>query len=138
MAGALFFTACSSDSADSPSASTAPSDTGSNAAGDATDACSVLAPADFAVVGFTVDADGEDVSENFNVATTSSVACQWTNFDDNVGGSWELVIGTGDAEAAYEFEVSFAALDTFTTLDIGDEALVLADRFHAASLSPRI
>lgn len=126
----LVATACSDSdtgSDDSPSASTVSSDTASRPAVDATDACSLLSPADFAVVGFTVDAEGDDVSENFNLATTASAACQWTYFDDNVGGSWELVIGTGDAEAAYEFEVSFAALDTFTTLEIGDEAY-LADK----------
>ena len=126
LAFVLVLVSCS-DSTESATTSTAPSDTGSTTTFDATDACSVLAPADFAVVGLTVDAEGEDVSENFTLATTSSVACQWTNFDDNVGGSWELIIGTGGAEAAYELEVSFTELDTFTTLAIGDEAY-LADK----------
>lgn len=115
------------DSDDSSSASTAPPDTGTNAPVDTTDACSLLSPADFAAVGFTVDAEGEDVSENFTVSTTSSVACQWMSEDDNIGSSWELIIGTGDAEAAYEFEFSFAAIDAITTLAIGDESY-LADR----------
>ena len=120
-------TAACSESDGSPSASSAPSDTGSNAAVDVTDACSFLGPADFAVVGFTVDAEGEDVSENFTLSTTSSVACQWMSDDDNISSSWELVIGTGDAQAAYDFELAFAELDAITTLAIGAESY-LADK----------
>ncbi|MEQ1873408.1 MAG: hypothetical protein ABL953_06740 [Ilumatobacteraceae bacterium] len=128
LAALLVLGACSDDNHDGENTpSTDTSDTVDSQPVDASNACALLSPNDFAVVGFTVDDDGVDVSENFTLATTSSVACQWTNFDDNVGGSWELIIGIGDAEAAYEFEVSFAQLDTFTTLDIGDEAY-LADK----------
>lgn len=124
---ALLLGACSSGDDDSTAGSISPSDTASTATVDATDACAFLGPADFAAVGFTVDAEGEDVSENFTLSTTSSVACQWMSDDDNIGSSWELIIGSGDAEAAYEFEVAFAAIDTITTLAIGDESY-LADR----------
>lgn len=92
---------------------------------DTTDACAVLSADDFAAVGVTTDAAGVDVSQNFNLATTSSVACQWTNFDNNVGGSWELVIGTGDAAAAFASDLSFAQADTVTTMDLGDEAYLV-------------
>jgi hypothetical protein len=81
-------------------------DTGARTAVDPIKACTVLGPADFKTVGFTVDQEGEDVSENFNLSTTTSVACQWTNFDNNQGGSWELVIGTGDATAAYDSDLA--------------------------------
>ena len=128
LAALVVLGACSDDNQDGTSTpSTDASDTVDSPPVAASNACALLSPDDFAVAGFTVDDDGVDVSENFNLATTSSVACQWTNFDDNVGGSWELIIGTGDAQAAYEFELSFAQLDTFTTLDIGDEAY-LADK----------
>ena len=117
---------CSGDDSTDP-APTAISDTAGSTSVDVTDACSLLSPADFAVVGFTVDAEGEDVSENFNLATTSSAACQWINDDDNISSSWELVIGTGDAAAAFASELAFAELDTMTPLRIGDEAY-LADK----------
>lgn len=100
--------------------STAPT-TGA-AIADPIDACAVLGPADFKTVGFTVESEGEDVSDNFNLSTTTSVACQWTNFDDNQGGSWELVIGAGGAESAYESDLSLAELDTVSKLAIGDDA----------------
>ncbi len=90
-------------------------------------ACTVLGPADFKTVGITVDNAGEDVSQNFTLSTTTSVACQWTNFDNNQGGSWELVIGTGDAKSAYASDLLLAAIDTVTKLPIGDEAY-LADK----------
>ena len=78
-------------------------------------------------MGFTVDNEGADVSQNFSLATTTSVACQWTNFDNNQGGSWELVIGTGDAKSAFASDLSLAGLNTVTKLSIGDEAY-LADK----------
>ena len=114
--------ACSDDKNSTSPASTPTSDTVVSTPVDVTDACALLSPADFATVGVTVDAEGVDVSENFNLATTSSVACQWTNFDNNVGGSWELVIGKGDAEAAFASDLSFAEMNTFTTPELGDEA----------------
>ena len=82
----------------------------------------MLSPADFAAVGFTVDHAGEDVSKNFNLSTTSSQACQWTNFDNKVGGSWELVIGTGGAKDAFASDLSLAQLGKVTRPSIGDEA----------------
>jgi hypothetical protein len=113
-----------------PATSTADGSTGDTRASTVvavTKACTVLAPADFKAVGFTVDSEGEDVSENFNLSTTTSVACQWTNFDNNQGGSWELVIGTGDAKAAFAGDLLLARIDTVTKLSIGDEAY-LADK----------
>lgn len=92
---------------------------------DLTDACTFLSPSNFADVSFTVDGDPEDVGERFSVSTTSSVACQWMTSDDNIGSSWELVIGTGDAEAAYDSELLFAPQDTATTVDLGDEAVLI-------------
>ena len=92
---------------------------------DASDACIFLSPADFSDVGFTADGEGEDVSENFTLFTTSSVACQWTTSDDNIGSSWELIIGRGEAKAAYDFELAFAQQDTITTLDLVDEAFLV-------------
>jgi hypothetical protein len=102
-------------------------DTGVSSIAAVTDACTVLAPSDFKAVGFTVESAGEDVSQNFNLSTTTSVACQWTNFDDNQGGSWELVIGHGDAKAAYDGDLLLSKIDTVTKLSIGDEAF-LADK----------
>jgi hypothetical protein len=102
-------------------------DTTGHAAVAVTKACTVLGPADFKAVGFTVDSEGEDVSQNFNLSTTTSVACQWTNFDNNQGGSWELVIGTGDAKAAFAGDLLLAKIDTVTKLSIGDESY-LADK----------
>lgn len=102
-------------------------DTGASTAVNPIKACTVLGPADFKTVGFTVDNEGADVSQNFSLATTTSVACQWTNFDNNQGGSWELVIGTGDAKSAFASDLSLAGLNTVTKLSIGDEAY-LADK----------
>ena len=106
-------------------------ETGASPAVDPTKACTVLGPADFKTVGFTLDSAGEDVSQNFNLSTTTSVACQWTNFDNNQGGSWELVIGTGDAKSAFASDLSLAQLDTVTKLSIGDEAY-LADKVSSS------
>jgi hypothetical protein len=106
-------------------------ETGASPAVDPTKACMVLGAADFKTVGFTVDNAGEDVSQNFNLSTTTSVACQWTNFDNNQGGSWELVIGTGDAKSAFAGDLSLAQLDTVTKLSIGDEAY-LADKVSSS------
>ena len=114
--------ACSGDKASTTTASTPASNTAVSTPVDVTDACALLSPADFATVGVTVDAEGVDVSENFNLATTSSVACQWTNFDNNVGGSWELVIGKGDAEAAFASDLTFAETNTVTRPQLGDDA----------------
>ena len=139
VAVALLLGGCSSGDDDSAAGSTIPADTAPTAdtapssdtapaiAVDVTDACSFLSRADFAGVGFTVAEEGEDVSENFNLSTTSSVACQWMNDDDNISSSWELVIGTGDAEAAFASDLGFAQFDTVTTLEIGDESF-LADK----------
>lgn len=115
---------CSDNDASSPDG---PATTASSASADTSNPCALLSPDDFAVVGFTVATEGEDVSESFTLSTASSVACQWMNDDDNISSSWELVIGTGDAEAAFDFELSFAEIDTVTTLEIGDEAY-LADK----------
>ncbi len=115
------------DNGNGDSVSTAASETPVNADIDVTDACAFLSSADFAAVGFTVEGNGEDVSGNFNLSTTSSVACQWMTFDDNIGSSWELVIGSGDAEATYDFDSSFVGQDTVTPVDLGDEAY-LADK----------
>ncbi len=118
--------ACGDGDKDSTStASTPSSDTGASTPVDTSDACALLTPADFATVGVTVDDEGVDVSENFSLSTTSSVACQWTNFDNNVGGSWELVIGTGDAKAAFEFDLGFAEIDSVTRPDLGDDAFLV-------------
>lgn len=96
---------------------------------DLTRPCTVLSAVDFAGVGVTVDGGGEDVSRNFNLATTASVACQWTNFNNNTGtsGSWELIIGTGDAASAYKSDRSLADLDKVKDPQLGDEAY-LADK----------
>ena len=121
----LLFGACSNSDKDSTStASTPTSDTEAGTPVDTSNACALLNAADFASVGVTLDGEGEDVSENFTLATTSSVACQWTNFDNNVGGSWELIIGTGDAEAAFTSDLSFAEINTASTLELGDEAFL--------------
>ena len=115
--------ACSnSDKNTTSTASTPTSDTEASPPVDTSDACALLSPADFATVGVTVDDQGVEVSENFTLSTTSSVACQWTNFDNNVGGSWELVIGTGDAAAAFASDLAFAEIDSVTRPDLGDEA----------------
>ncbi len=131
--------ACSSSKSSAPTAapatSSAATTTGNTTTGNTVaqtavnpiKACTVLTPADFKAVGVTVDNAGEDVSQNFNLSTTTSVACQWTNFDNNKGGSWELVIGTGDAKSAYDSDLLLAGIDTVTKLPIGDEAY-LADK----------
>jgi len=110
------------------------STTSAGIAVDVTDACTFLSTDDFAAVGFTVDGDPEDVSDRFSLSTTSSVACQWMTSDDNISSSWELVIGSGGAEAAYALELSFAAQDTITTVDLGGEAFLadIASSFDSA------
>ena len=110
---------------DGDSAATTSSGSAAIAAVDLTNACAFLGAADFAAAGFTADGEGIDVSDSFNVSTTSSVACQWTTTDDNIGSSWELIIGRGEAQAAYDFELSFAQQDTITTLDLVDEAFLV-------------
>ena len=104
---------------------TASSGSAAIAAVDLTNACAFLSVADFAAAGFTADGDGVDVSENFTLSTTSSVACQWTTTVDNIGSSWELIIGNGDAQTAYDSELSFAQPAAVTTVDLVDEAFLI-------------
>ena len=121
LTAALALSACS----DSPGTTSTTPTTGTPTKIDITHACAFLSPADFAGAGFTVASDGEDVSENFNLATTSSVACQWMSDVDNISSSWELVIGTGDAATAFATDLGFAGLDTVTRPELGDEAYLV-------------
>jgi hypothetical protein len=97
-------------------------------------ACTVLHPSDFATVGYTVAREGDDVSQNFVLDTTTSVACQWSNDDNNHSDSWELAIGTGGAKAAYASDLQFAQFDTVTKLTMGDESFI-ADEVRASDKS---
>ncbi|MBI4884151.1 MAG: hypothetical protein HY826_08860 [Actinobacteria bacterium] len=122
---AILGVACSDDGGAASTAPAAADDTEAGTASVPGDICSVLSSADFADVGFTVVVDGQDVSENFNLATTTSSACQWMTDDDNIASSWELVIGSGDAQAAFDFDLSFAELDSVTSVAIGDESFLV-------------
>ncbi len=139
--------ACSDGNKDSTtSASTPTSDTVVSTPVDVTDACALLSAADFAAVGVTLDAEGVDVSENFTLATTSSVACQWTNFDNTMttlelGDEAYLEDKVSSFDSAdHDFEAGVRIGDTYftmsTTDDHGAEAItalatLVADRLSA-------